>query len=326
MKKPSNNRTIDEKYNSAFADRLRDLLGNDKKAVKKLAEKLGVSQQQVSNYKNGINMPSISMLCAIADYFQCSTDYLLGVSDTKSPKTNIQAIRNETGLSEEAICSLQREMQIMKRLTNRNKTDDALSEFLAFRKFSHFVSPYNGQVQLADYAKKHGFVDIDEILDYELNLTPIKLLQFVPDVVILNELMLGSASKYTNTELRTFKNALYGVLNFDSTDDATYYVDNSNYVDYVNEQFFENIEEEINPPTEEDWKYVLDNLTGDEAEQFKEEPKIDPVIEELHKANAFDCNGLSNEDMFAFKLLRLQQALTARLAHIKKSTNGSGIK
>lgn len=43
-----------------------------------LADTLGVSVRMVSYWENGERECTFEMLCAIADYFDCSTDYLLG--------------------------------------------------------------------------------------------------------------------------------------------------------------------------------------------------------------------------------------------------------
>lgn len=42
------------------------------------AQKLSVTKQTVSNWENNNIQPSIDMLIKIADYFNISTDYLLG--------------------------------------------------------------------------------------------------------------------------------------------------------------------------------------------------------------------------------------------------------
>lgn len=42
------------------------------------AKTLGVSKQCVSNWENGYIQPSLDMLVKIADYFNVSTDFLLG--------------------------------------------------------------------------------------------------------------------------------------------------------------------------------------------------------------------------------------------------------
>lgn len=43
----------------------------------KLAEKVGVHQTFISHIEKGIKTPTLSMLVAIADELDCSTDYLL---------------------------------------------------------------------------------------------------------------------------------------------------------------------------------------------------------------------------------------------------------
>ena len=45
----------------------------------KLAAALNIKQQTVSGYLNGKRDPSITMLIAIAKYFDVTTDYLLGL-------------------------------------------------------------------------------------------------------------------------------------------------------------------------------------------------------------------------------------------------------
>ena len=42
-----------------------------------LADKLGVTKQSVSNWENNNILPSVDMLKKIANFFHCSTDYLL---------------------------------------------------------------------------------------------------------------------------------------------------------------------------------------------------------------------------------------------------------
>ena len=47
------------------------------------AKKLSVTKQTVSNWENNNIQPSIDMLVKIADYFNVSTDHLLGRKDNK---------------------------------------------------------------------------------------------------------------------------------------------------------------------------------------------------------------------------------------------------
>ncbi len=43
-----------------------------------IAEKLGINRVTYTGYENGKHQPSLDILIKIADYFQTSTDYLLG--------------------------------------------------------------------------------------------------------------------------------------------------------------------------------------------------------------------------------------------------------
>ena len=61
--------------------RLRELRLEQEKTQLEMARFLGTSRQVYANYENGINEPSIDMLGRMADYFQCSTDYLTGRTD-----------------------------------------------------------------------------------------------------------------------------------------------------------------------------------------------------------------------------------------------------
>ena len=56
---------------------------------KELASQLNISISTVSNYENGIHCPDFNMLCRIADYFDVTTDYLLGRTRYPSPLGNL---------------------------------------------------------------------------------------------------------------------------------------------------------------------------------------------------------------------------------------------
>ena len=48
------------------------------------AKIMGVSKQCVSNWENDNVMPSIEMLCKIADFFNVTTDYILGRKEDRT--------------------------------------------------------------------------------------------------------------------------------------------------------------------------------------------------------------------------------------------------
>ena len=61
--------------------RLRELRIDKGKTQIEMASILQISRQVYANYENEINQPSLEMLGKIANFFECSTDYLLGRSD-----------------------------------------------------------------------------------------------------------------------------------------------------------------------------------------------------------------------------------------------------
>ena len=65
-----------------------------------LAAELGVTAAAVSKWEKGYTLPDILMVCALADYFEVTTDELLGRSDTK--KRAIVVAENE-GLAEKIV-------------------------------------------------------------------------------------------------------------------------------------------------------------------------------------------------------------------------------
>lgn len=52
---------------------------------KELAEYLDVSIGTISNYENGVHYPDLKSLCRIAEYFNVSADYLLGITTNSMP-------------------------------------------------------------------------------------------------------------------------------------------------------------------------------------------------------------------------------------------------
>ncbi|MDR0963883.1 MAG: helix-turn-helix domain-containing protein [Clostridium sp.] len=51
---------------------------------KQLAKHLGVSVGTISNYENGIHFPDLENLSKLADYFNVTTDFLLGRTSYRS--------------------------------------------------------------------------------------------------------------------------------------------------------------------------------------------------------------------------------------------------
>lgn len=61
-----------------FGEILADLRKDRRLTQRALAEMLHVSVGTISNYENGVHLPDLEKLVQLADYFNVTTDYLLG--------------------------------------------------------------------------------------------------------------------------------------------------------------------------------------------------------------------------------------------------------
>lgn len=64
-----------------FTEIFVDYLQKNKMTAYEVAKNTGISQGLMNEYKNGIKLPTIQNLIKIANYLDCSVDYLLGRTD-----------------------------------------------------------------------------------------------------------------------------------------------------------------------------------------------------------------------------------------------------
>ncbi|PBC87543.1 transcriptional regulator with XRE-family HTH domain [Caldicellulosiruptor bescii] len=74
---------IDLIEENIFAMRLKELREEANLTQNELAEKLGIGRATLSNYELGVRKPDIDTLQKIANYFNVSSDYLLGMTPIK---------------------------------------------------------------------------------------------------------------------------------------------------------------------------------------------------------------------------------------------------
>lgn len=70
-----------------FTKRLLDLRESRNMKQKDLADKLNLKPNAISRYEKGSSQPSMQTLAVIADIFEVSVDYLLGLSSIPNPYT-----------------------------------------------------------------------------------------------------------------------------------------------------------------------------------------------------------------------------------------------
>lgn len=70
----------------AFGNRIKGM--REQRGIKQgqFADSMGISRQSMSNYESGKHSPDIDVIVKMADFFQCSTDYLLGLTEHPNPE------------------------------------------------------------------------------------------------------------------------------------------------------------------------------------------------------------------------------------------------
>jgi transcriptional regulator with XRE-family HTH domain len=68
---------------TVFRDRFGSLRAAKNLSMDALAKELGVTKGTISRYENGVREPDFEMLCKLADFFEVTTDYLLGRTNSR---------------------------------------------------------------------------------------------------------------------------------------------------------------------------------------------------------------------------------------------------
>lgn len=81
--------------------RLKELRIEKKMNQKELADRLGYKQNTISQWENGKRLMDTETLRIVADFFEVSSDYLLGMSDLREESSsNKKESTNTDGLSD----------------------------------------------------------------------------------------------------------------------------------------------------------------------------------------------------------------------------------
>ena len=166
---------VAEKANKPLAKNLSKLIGKD---VAKMAEHLGCSPQAINQYKMGTSVPQLEKLVKIAQYYNVSTDYLLGLSDVKTTDPKIKEICEYTGLSEEAAAMLHRFSNRFPAITNsvlENLNFWALiGRIEQYREFAKDAYPVELWLNKGEYAKMRENSSANSIKERDLCLFQIQ--------------------------------------------------------------------------------------------------------------------------------------------------------
>lgn len=79
-----------------FHNQLKELREGIKLNQRELSDRLGVEPSKYNKWESGKNSPSFETLVALARYFNVTTDYLLGITDTDI-KPIKKVVKNDSG-------------------------------------------------------------------------------------------------------------------------------------------------------------------------------------------------------------------------------------
>lgn len=87
-------------------EKLKELRKNQKLTQKEVADKIGIARTTYVRYEKGEIHPPSEMTVKIANLFNCTTDYLLGISETPTPSKGTTTKNNEMSEDEQKILEL----------------------------------------------------------------------------------------------------------------------------------------------------------------------------------------------------------------------------
>ncbi|WP_024861693.1 helix-turn-helix domain-containing protein [Ruminococcus flavefaciens] len=90
----------------SFSEKIRGLRKERNKTQREVAEAIGTDQQTLRRYEHGDRRPDIEILSRLANYFNVSTDYLLGLTDYNTLSIEERNACEYIGLSKETIQAL----------------------------------------------------------------------------------------------------------------------------------------------------------------------------------------------------------------------------
>lgn len=79
---------------------------NGRQTMEEVASLLGIAKSTLSDIENDKRDPGAEVIKMLAQHYGVSSDYLLGLSDTKTSDTDVQSIISFTGLTDDCINTL----------------------------------------------------------------------------------------------------------------------------------------------------------------------------------------------------------------------------
>lgn len=153
-------------YKYVLGQRVYDLRKEHGETQDELAKALGMkSHQSVANIEKGLRKTPLETVCAIADHYSVSLDYLLGRHDIPSANLETQEICQKTGLTQEALKAIH---ELKKNYDHTIETGcgDVVSTVIASEYFTYLIGCLVDLQDLADKIEheimvRNGDIQVD---------------------------------------------------------------------------------------------------------------------------------------------------------------------
>lgn len=97
---------VGQELEKVFPERIFGLRKKLRLSQEALADVVGVTQRQISNYESGDNEPTARILVALADALNTTSDYIIGLSNTPERPLSTDHIGPEAHLAAEIVQTL----------------------------------------------------------------------------------------------------------------------------------------------------------------------------------------------------------------------------
>jgi len=192
--------------NSPFAKRLTGLFDEHPKTKKKtpystFAKEYGATQQAVSQWVNGATVPDTKYIICLSEYFNVTCDYILGKSAIPAPDINSAEITERTGLSPDAVKSLNQDKQELaikmgaKKYTHQPKYADTVNLLLTSDKGKALLNALHAYLLGDKSASEAITYKTGEPMDIEQADKTNKRLKALSDKIAINQMRVQNAVK-----------------------------------------------------------------------------------------------------------------------------------
>lgn len=200
---------------TVIGNRINSALAFSNKKQKELAAHLGVPDNTISYFCSGKRVPNAEQIIEISKFLGISSDYLLGLTDSKTNDITVKAICEYTGLNDEAVESLVDFINIdyLEEYGSGQLDDEAIKETANFLHIDNFDDP----IQTLKEIEKFYLINAQKAIEIRNNFIASNwfwdIIEYISKLNIFSERWeetfineLRAKTKGDNTNVKLFSN------------------------------------------------------------------------------------------------------------------------